>query len=63
MLTDDQVIALIERWSDNYGLVALAEQHGIDKGQLSQILSGKRPLSKRVAEAFGYRQVVMYEKR
>lgn len=62
MLTADQVIALIERRTMLDGLVVTADAAGVDKGQLSRIVTGRQRLSAGIAGKLGYRQVVMYER-
>jgi len=54
----DEVVRLLKAAVEREGSqVAFARRHGLERTQLNQILTGKRPVSASVVKALGLRKV------
>ena len=61
MITEDLVVMFLRGIVHEKGLREFCRQKKIDPGDVSNILSGKRQMQKKIAEALGYRTMRMYE--
>ncbi len=58
---EDAVIGLLQNYCDVYGLSAFCREHKIDVGNVSNILSGKKRLTKQIVNAIGFDRIILYK--
>jgi len=61
-ITDDDLIEKLRAATKRDGLTNWAKAHGVDQGNVSNILAGKRPMQNGIAEALGYAPLRLWER-
>jgi len=59
--TEEEVRSTLARLLDERGAKAeWAREHGVSRSVLSHVLAGEKPISKMLAQRFGFERVVRY---
>lgn len=61
-ISENALRALLKDYTEQEGLRETARQFLLDPGNISKMVSGKRPISKILANSLGYQPVIMYKK-
>lgn len=63
LISEDELIALLKAKCDAVGLREYCRQTGLDPGNVSNVLRGKRCMQMRMGQVLGYEPVFMWKER
>ena len=61
-ITEEMIIEKLRAATNRDGLTAWSAANGVDQGNVSNILAGRRPMQAGIAKALGYAPMRVYER-
>lgn len=61
-ITEEKIVEKLRAVTNRDGLTAWSVANGVDQGNVSNILAGRRPMQAGIAKALGYAPMRVYER-